>query len=197
MNKTDNAGVVKRAFFVLGGILFVTNVVLKIVFFHFAMDFLLENIFLSNIIATALYLAVFAVLADSARRVKEHCAARSLFFLWGFILLLGLFQNIYIIASLPTDAGGARAIIAGGIAIEVLEAAVGAFASYLLTGKKLFAKLAVIDTAVILFALSGLLVPPGNTFRLLTRLAMQYSGLLILNFLGIGFFYAERGGKEK
>lgn len=188
MNKADITTVVKKIFLLWAAILFITNIVLKVVFFRFALDFLLNYTFVTNVVATIFYLTIFVVLIINLRLLEDYPPAKNLVLTWGFVLFTSLLQNMYIIMTVPTTAPAA---IITGIPMEVIGAAIGTFVSLLLTGRRVFMNLTILNVIIMLCAVCGLLFSLDNVFRIATKLVMQYSVLLILNLSVIGLLYRQ------
>ncbi|MDF3005326.1 MAG: hypothetical protein K0S22_1798 [Oscillospiraceae bacterium] len=188
MNENDITTLVKRIFLLWAAILFLTNIVLKVVFFRFALDFLLNYTFVTNVIATIIYLTIFIVLIISLKPLKDCHTAKNLVLTWGFILFIVLLQNMYVIMTVPTVAPAA---ILTGMPMEVIGAAIGTFVSFLLTGKRVFMNLTILNVTIMFCAVCGMLFPFESIFRVTTNLAMQYSGLLILNLSVIGLLLKQ------
>lgn len=188
MNQNDITTIVKRIFLFWAAILFITSIVLRVVFFRFALNFLVNHIFATNMISTIFYITIFVVLIINLKFLKVYLPAKNLVLTWGFIFFTVLLQDMYIIMTVPTVEPTA---IKTGMPMQVIGAAIGTFVSHLLTRKRVFMNLTILNVSIMLCAVCGRLFPLENIFRVTIELVIRYPGLLILNLLVIGLLYRQ------
>ena len=146
--------------------------------------------FVANSVSGIYYFIVSIILINATRKLSANIIGKNIVLIWFGLFAVIFLHNIYYLFEVRRFFSITMIILPNlGIPVEVLCSAIGTYVVYLLS-KQLFAYiLTVINIAVIIFVLSGLLLSIANNTENYMRIVFQYSFILFINLFTIGIFY--------